>query len=178
MSVRALNYVKPLTHMPKNGTKLRASQKLLLMILADYYNDQERAAWVGTARLAKESLVSKRTAVYILDALVDGGILAEKSRRASNGATLSKYYRFVELDTVDEDGWFAGGAEIAPAVNHGWEDAKPAPPTATATAPKPLSNRTEPMKRYSKRRKNGSDFDDPEVVAKYLPGGKYGPPLE
>jgi hypothetical protein len=53
MSWKATGFVKELTG-------LGSSEKLLLMILSDYYNEEEGAAWPSIPRLAKEVGVSER----------------------------------------------------------------------------------------------------------------------
>lgn len=140
MSWRATAYVKTLTTMPATGAKLRPSQKLLLMVLSDYYNDEQEAAWPSLKRLAEESLVSKRSAITIIQECVAGGILTTETRRDSRGGHTSNYYRFVALAPSEavsppsEGGSSGGNAMTSPASEN------PAPPSEAMASPKRILN--------------------------------------
>ena len=133
MSWRASAYVKALTTMPATGERLRASQKLLLMILSDYHNDESNAAWPSLARLAEESLMSKRSAIRIIQECVDGGVLTVEPRWDARGGHASNLYRFVALTPSDN---------TSPGVPDP-SDRALSPPSDRALSPKPLSNVTE-----------------------------------
>jgi hypothetical protein len=52
---------------------LEPQEKLLLVILADHFNDKEGAAWAGQARIAKMMGVSDRQVRRLQVSLVDKG---------------------------------------------------------------------------------------------------------
>ncbi len=133
MSWRATAYVKTLTTMPTSGVKLRPAQKLLLMVLADYYNDEEHAAWPSLGRLAGESLVTRRSAITIIQQCVAGGILTTESRRDTRGGYTSNLYRFVELVPSEEDSP-GGGVMASPASENS------SPPSEAIASPKRILN--------------------------------------
>jgi DNA-binding transcriptional regulator LsrR (DeoR family) len=54
---------------------LEPQEKLLLVILADHFNDKEGAAWAGQARIAKMMGVSDRQVRRLQVSLVDKGLL-------------------------------------------------------------------------------------------------------
>jgi hypothetical protein len=68
MSWKMTGKVKPLTH-GISGEQLLPSEKLILLILADYYNDEQGYAWVSQGRLAKEGLCSVRNLYRLLESL-------------------------------------------------------------------------------------------------------------
>jgi DNA-binding transcriptional regulator LsrR (DeoR family) len=74
---------------------LEPQEKLLLVILADHFNDKEGAAWAGQARIAKMMGVSDRQVRRLQVSLVEKGILNVEHRTGS-----SNMYRMVTPDTV------------------------------------------------------------------------------
>ena len=141
MSWRASAYVKALTTMPATGERLRASQKLLLMILSDYHNDESNAAWPSLARLAEESLMSKRSAIRIIQECVDGGVLAVEPRWDARGGHASNLYRFVALTPSDNTS--LGVPDPSDRALSPPSDRALSPPSDRALSPKPLFNVTE-----------------------------------
>lgn len=111
MSLEAVAYAKDLTVMPLTGEALLPSQKLMLMVLADYHNKEERVAYPSMKRLARESLVSRRHVITLLQQCVDGGILAVRKRQRENGGPDTNHYRFLAIDPLepDETGWRRAG---------------------------------------------------------------------
>ncbi len=74
---------------------LEPQEKLLLVILADHFNDKEGAAWAGQARIAKMMGVSDRQVRRLQVSLVSKGILNVEHRTGS-----SNMYRMVTPDTM------------------------------------------------------------------------------
>lgn len=74
---------------------LEPQEKLLLVILADHFNDKEGAAWAGQARIAKMMGVSDRQVRRLQVSLVEKGILNVEHRTGS-----SNMYRMVTPDTL------------------------------------------------------------------------------
>ena len=79
MSWKATAAVKVLTH-DASGEILTAREKLLLFVLADYHNDEQRAAWAGLTALAKASLTSRKHVITLLARLAKRGLIAIESR--------------------------------------------------------------------------------------------------
>ena len=74
---------------------LEPQEKLLLVILADHFNDKEGAAWAGQARIAKMRGVSDRQVRRLQVSLVDKGLLNVELRSGQ-----SNLYRMVTPDTM------------------------------------------------------------------------------
>jgi DNA-binding MarR family transcriptional regulator len=94
MSWKASAYVKTLTRAP-DGSLLTHTEKLLLMVLSDYYNDAEGAAWPSIERLARETLISRRQVIRITGSLVQRGMLARAPRQ--RGVRTTQRYCFPTL---------------------------------------------------------------------------------
>lgn len=169
MSHRASAYVKALTHMPTSGKKLRSAQKLMLMVLADYHNDEDKRAWPSLARLADESLVSRRHVITLVQECVDGGILKVEERRDAKGNHRSNLYQFIELDPSEESS--PPVAKPSEPIASPPSEVQSSPPSELASSPKPLINRYQP-KRYSSKpkRKNDGEIDPDDYIS---PGGKF-----
>lgn len=60
------------------------SEKLLLMCLSNRHNDDEGCAWASISRLAKESLMSERTAYRALDTLFAKGFVEIGERKGKS----------------------------------------------------------------------------------------------
>lgn len=76
MSWRAAAKVKALTE------NLTRSEKLLLLILADYYNEETRRCDPSVARLARECLMSERTVQRTTKSLAAKGFIEIRDRHA------------------------------------------------------------------------------------------------
>jgi hypothetical protein len=74
---------------------LEPQEKLLLVILADHFNDKEGAAWAGQARIAKMMGVSDRQVRRLQVSLVDKGLLNVELRSGQ-----SNMYRMVTPDVL------------------------------------------------------------------------------
>lgn len=59
----------------KGVSGISRSEKLLLLILADYYNDEAKAAWPSISTLATEALMSERHVQRLLDSLAAKGVI-------------------------------------------------------------------------------------------------------
>ena len=141
MSHRASAYAKTLIMLPATGKKLTASQKLLLMVLADYYNDEEKAAWPSMARLAKESLISRRHAITVLQDLAEGGVLEIEHRKAADGGNRSNRYRLIEIDPSEHTS--LGGRGGGEPKKSPPSELQRSGPGELATSPKPVVNDIE-----------------------------------
>ena len=91
MSWRASGYVKTLTGMTH-------TEKLVLMILGDYFDESLQYAWPSISRLAGEAMLTERSTIRILQQLEAKGLLAIER----GGGRESNHYRFPDLrgDTV------------------------------------------------------------------------------
>ena len=102
MSWAAQAYVKSLRIAP-NGKPLTATEKLLLLIMSEYYNPEEDMAWASVPELSKFSLLSERQTRRVLHALVNKKVLVSIPRLRSNGATTSNGYRMPGLQSPPPD---------------------------------------------------------------------------
>lgn len=68
MSWQMAGAVKPL-RAGASGKDLLVSEKMTLLLLAEYYNEDRKCAWVSVSRLAYEALCSERTLYRVLDSL-------------------------------------------------------------------------------------------------------------
>ncbi len=91
MSWRASGYVKELT------TGLTKVEKLMMLILADYYSEEEEAAWPSLRRLAIECLMPIEGARRVRQSLADKGFITVKQRERSDGTFQSSLVRFPQL---------------------------------------------------------------------------------
>lgn len=73
MSTSALDHVKGLD----NG--MTAREKLLMMIIANYYNDSSGCAWPTVKRLAEDALLTERHVYNVINSLRAKGLLAVSS---------------------------------------------------------------------------------------------------
>lgn len=91
LSWRATAYVKSLTE------NITPSEKLLLFVLSDYYNDHKQVAWPSIKELASESLMSERNCRRMLTSLEEKGIL----KRTIRHGLLTTLYEFCELNHAE-----------------------------------------------------------------------------
>ncbi len=97
MSWAATSYVKKLRSAP-NGEAITKGEKLVLFVIADYHNDERGDAWASMARLAFESLHSRRGVVKTVQALERKKVLSVY--RSPDAATkrITNRYRFPALE--------------------------------------------------------------------------------
>ncbi len=97
MSWAATSYVKKLRKAP-NGEAITKGEKLVMLVIADYHNDERGDGWVSIKRLALESLHSRRGVVKTVQALERKGVLSV--HRSPDAATkrITNRYRFPELE--------------------------------------------------------------------------------
>lgn len=98
MSWKLAGIVKSLTHTP-SGHKLSSSEKLFLIILADYSDEHTGISWPSVERLADECVCSVRTLQYIIKSMKDAGFVDVIPRIGS-----SNHYKLL----------VEGGAKSAP----------------------------------------------------------------
>lgn len=108
MSWKATAYVKPLKAAP-DGTPISRGEKFLLFILADYHNDEQRAAWPSAAALARDALMTLRHVRNLLASLKAKGIVCTSQRHSAEGDFDTNLYHFHALDCGDDH---EGGSEI------------------------------------------------------------------
>ncbi len=84
MSWKASSYVKRLSHGP-SGELLTRSEKLVLLILADYYSDKDGVAWPSVTTVAKDAMLSERRARQVIHNLEKKGSISIDPRRPLAG---------------------------------------------------------------------------------------------
>lgn len=114
MSWKATSYVRQLLRAP-NGEPITRSEKLLLMVLADYYNDKQEGAWPSANELAKAAMFSKRRVWELIASVKRKGILEVEHRGFLNGATGSNFYRFPAMESMQGESATARRGEGATA---------------------------------------------------------------
>jgi hypothetical protein len=86
LSWGATAYVKSLTA-GENGERISRSEKLVLFVMADSFNDDRGYAWPSIVTLAQSALLSERQVRYCLRGLERKGLLAtEKGNGRSHGS--------------------------------------------------------------------------------------------
>jgi hypothetical protein len=93
--LRAVAYVKEMLVAP-SGDPLSPAEKLVALVLADYFNAELGYAFPSMERLAAESLVGDRHCRRIVKALEEKGVLAIET----GGGRYANRYRFPQLDGV------------------------------------------------------------------------------
>jgi hypothetical protein len=109
MSWKATAYVKPLKAAP-DGTPITRSEKLLMLILADYHNDEQRAAWPSGQTLARDALLSLRYVRKLVLSLKRKGLVCTSRRLTHEGDPDSTRYHFHALDCGEDH---EGGSELS-----------------------------------------------------------------
>lgn len=99
MSWAATAYIKNLRRAP-NGEPITKGEKLVLIILSDYYHDEKGYAWPSLSRLADESLHSRRGVVLTLHALERKGLLCIVRSPDAVTKRVSNHYRFPGLKSL------------------------------------------------------------------------------
>lgn len=83
----------------RNGERLTTGEQLLLLYIADCYNDEKRAAWCGVPRMARDNGLSHRRIQEIIGELVrKQEIWREPRYHDATGREMSNWYRFYEFD--------------------------------------------------------------------------------
>lgn len=98
MSWSASAYVRTLTTAP-TGEKITRSEKLLLMVLADRYNEDEGCAWPSLKNLAADALMSRSHACTLLTALERKGVITRERQWRGPKERENTVYRFAHKDS-------------------------------------------------------------------------------
>jgi hypothetical protein len=93
-----------------NGEPLTPTEKLALLILADYLNAETGYAWPSIATIAADCLVTDRHAQKVLRSLEAKGLITVQERYGKDGRQMSSAYRLLigsipapDLPPVDPD---------------------------------------------------------------------------
>jgi Helix-turn-helix domain len=108
LSWEATSYVKRLERAP-NGVPITRSEKLLLLILADYHNTEQRCAWPSAHTLAKDALLTVRHVRRVIASAKQKQILCVTKRLHPDGDYDSNSYLFHALDCGSDH---EGGSDI------------------------------------------------------------------
>jgi hypothetical protein len=141
--LKAVAHVKEMLVAP-NGEALTPAEKLVALVLADYYNSELGYAYPGIERLAAESLVGDRHCRRIIHQLEQKGVIAIET----GGGRFANRYRFPGVE----------GA-LPPTVTVDVPVAAAHEPTAKLTASEVASGLREVIDGLL------SDFDDDPVQA-------------
>ena len=102
MSWLATAYVKDLRMRP-DGKKVTKAQKLVLFVLADYYNNERGDAWCSLRNLARESLHTPSGLVRVLHTMELAGLLVITRDPRAAKTRVTNRYQFTALDPVTSD---------------------------------------------------------------------------
>lgn len=100
MGYLASKYARKL-HVTPTGQKLTVSEKCVLMVLAEYHNDEDGTAWPSIQTMSDDCCLSKQGVRNALKSLEDSGILRVERRQKSNGDWLSNKYYFTFVETYE-----------------------------------------------------------------------------
>lgn len=89
-------YVRELREAP-NGEPLNASDRLVLIMLAEHYRPRVGWATVSVGQLAQECALTRNGMRKILHRLVEKGFIQTAGRMQSNGERVPNVYRFLFL---------------------------------------------------------------------------------
>jgi hypothetical protein len=96
MSWKATAHIKELTHAP-NGEAITSSEKLVLLIIADYFNDEKQCAWASVPTIAKNAVLTDRRVRQIVHSAEKKGLLRITHRTGD-----SNVYELPTLDSLAE----------------------------------------------------------------------------
>jgi hypothetical protein len=108
LSWQATSYVKTLK-IAQDGSAVTRSEKLLLLILADYHNTEQKAAWPSANTLAVDTLLTVRHVRRVLASVKKKGVLCTSQRLHTDGHFDSNLYHFHALDCSQDH---KGGSDI------------------------------------------------------------------
>lgn len=104
----------------KEVSGISRSEKLLLLVIADYYNEDEKAAWPSLASLATHALMSRRHVMRLLAKLEERGVVKlDKQRGHLTRIRLTRDIMSpVTSDvTTPRDIWMSPEPQIQPPVD-------------------------------------------------------------
>jgi hypothetical protein len=96
MAIAAIAHVTEMRLAP-NGELLTSTEKLVALLIANYYNTEAGYAWPSMERLAEDSLISERQCRRIVRQLEDKGVITVDVGGRSNGVYLANRYGFPGL---------------------------------------------------------------------------------
>ena len=119
MSWKATSWVKSLRTYT-DGTPLTVREKFVLLILADYHNEENGYAWVSYNRLAHEALTDRTTVIRLLKKLhLDSGLLrvVRRTKAAANPSQpLTRLIKW-NLQTSPKDTLFLNQRDLDPGLD-------------------------------------------------------------
>lgn len=138
MSLHAMSWAREV--MPEMPESIKAGPRLLLLLMADYANEQG-VCWPSVRRLADEMACSMRTVQRAIEALVEHGVMTVVARKTPAGRQTSNFYRLAmgndqqQPQAADEP----SPAELEALMAGSDEEEVPAEPaTAPAQAEPPI----------------------------------------
>ncbi len=88
MSVKAVYHSK---HLPDHGVELPPTTRLVLLMIADYANE-ENVAWPKYASLTRYTGLCRRSVIRAVKDLVDAGLMQRHERKRPDGSDTSNGY--------------------------------------------------------------------------------------
>lgn len=144
MSWKATAYIKDLQQAP-NGQKITCSEKLIMFVLADCYNEDYHQAWPSVQRLATASLMTERHARRILIALEGKGLIQIVRRQGSGNTNIYRFLGYPPEVTKGKPDILSGlpNSKTGRAKYLNLTLANPKPDTAMSPKPKVTETETE-----------------------------------
>jgi len=97
MSWKASAWAKKVVHGSGEGQQVTRSEKLLLLVLADYHDEERNYAWPSVATLAEDTLMSGRNVQLLLRTLQAKGLIIIEAQRLEVGVSRPNRYHFPAL---------------------------------------------------------------------------------
>lgn len=160
MSWKASGWAKELTS-GANGEVITRSEKLVLLVLADYYNEEEREAHPSVGRIAKEAMMSTRRCQELLRALARKGVVVIEERPMAGAPNRSNLYRFPLLgcnartlgcDVSQGEGAGARTQTVSTTVNHSLSESERAEAPSQESEDSVQLAHPEPVKKVRRGR--------------------------
>ena len=89
-----MEWARKVTH-GVNGEKVSATEKVILLLLADYPNAGEQESWPLISTLAGESCLSERSVRYALKGLKDKGLISIRYIKVEERTNAANRYRLL-----------------------------------------------------------------------------------
>ena len=84
--------VKHMETGPTDGKRFKRSEKSVLLVLAEAFNDEQRAAWLSVPEIGRRVILGERRVRIVLRRLKERELLDWTARTRENGSTTSNWY--------------------------------------------------------------------------------------
>lgn len=88
--------------MSPSGARITRSEKLLLLVLADYHEERSNEAWPSVKALAEDTMLSPQRVKELRQSLVSKGVIETRATFQEDGRNGPNHYSFSQLATRRE----------------------------------------------------------------------------